>query len=207
MVAEAVHTSELMLRYSRGDNEVFEQLYAALAPQLYRFCLHLARRKSQADDYLQETFLRLHRARATYLPGTNPLPWAFAIARSVHLDRLRYQRRRPEDLGTACDAAEDSGAPAGESYSPEAELRMRDLAEVVSLELRRMSEKNRMAYLLLREENLSVKEAAATLGTSPDVVKQRAHRAYERLRAAVDAAGLNVTATGPRRISARDTQT
>ena len=54
-----------------------------------------------------------------------------------------------------------------------------------------MSEKNRLAYFLLREEGLSVKEAAAVLGTTPDVVKQRAHRAYEQLRNAVHAAGWN----------------
>ena len=52
-----------------------------------------------------------------------------------------------------------------------------------------MSEKNRVAYILLREEELSVKEAAAVLGTTADVVKQRAHRAYEQLRSAIGAAG------------------
>ena len=54
-----------------------------------------------------------------------------------------------------------------------------------------MSEKNRVAYVLLQEEGLSIKEAAAVLGTAPDVVKQRAHRAYARLRTAVGAAGWN----------------
>jgi len=48
-----------------------------------------------------------------------------------------------------------------------------------------MSEKNRLAYILLKDEGLSAKEAAAILGTTPAVVKQRAHRAYERLRAAL----------------------
>ena len=52
-----------------------------------------------------------------------------------------------------------------------------------------MSEKNRVAYILLREEELSVQEAADVLGTTTAVVKQRAHRAYEQLRAAVGAAG------------------
>jgi RNA polymerase sigma-70 factor (ECF subfamily) len=52
-----------------------------------------------------------------------------------------------------------------------------------------MSEKNRVAYVLLREDGLSVKEAAIVLGTTADVVKQRAHRAYEKVRSAVGAAG------------------
>lgn len=189
MDLEADRASELMRRYAGGEDEVFEQLYIWMAPRLYRFCLRLARRTSEADDYLQETFLRLHRARATYLAGSNPLHWVFAIARSIHLDRLRYQRRRPEDLGYAHDAAEEHRLAADERYDPEAEVRTHDLAEVVTVELHKMSEKNRLAYILLREEDLSVKEAAAVLGTTPDVLKQRAHRAYQQLRTAVGAAG------------------
>src|SRR5262245_60407464 len=83
--------TDLMGRYALGEDRVFEQLYQLTAPRLYRFCQRLARSRSEADEYLQETFLRLHRARATYIQGANPLHWAFAIARSVHLDHLRYQ--------------------------------------------------------------------------------------------------------------------
>jgi len=187
----ADYINELMSRYSKGDDAVFERLYASMASRLHRFCVRLAGARADAEDLLQETFLRVHRARATYLPGVNAMYWAFAIARSVHLDRLRYRRRRPEALGSANDVAEDDALPTDDRYSPEAEARTRDLVKVVTRELRRMSEKNRVAYLLLQEEGLGVKEAAAVLGTSPDVVKQRAHRAYEQLRAAVGAAGWN----------------
>ena len=69
--------------------------------------------------------------------------------------------------------------------TPEAEVLAGDLLDVAIHELHRMSEKNRLAYILLKDEGLSAKEAAAILGTTPAVVKQRAHRAYERLRAAL----------------------
>src|SRR5215475_8197777 len=181
--------SGLMQRYASGEDGVFEELYRLRAPRLYRFCLRLATRQSEADDYFQETLLRIHRARATYLAGSNPLHWAFAISRSVYLDRLRYRRRRPEDLGSANDAAEQERLRADDRYSPEAAVRARDLLGILARELSRMSEKNRVAYVLLKEEGLSVKEAAAVLGTTAPVVRQRAHRAYEQLRTAVGAAG------------------
>ena len=177
--------SALMDRYAKGEDHVFESLYRLMAPRLYRFCLRLAALKSEADDVFQETFLRLHRARATYVSGANPLHWAFAIARSVYLDRLRYRRRRPEELGATCDAVDDKDLQSDEQYGPEAEAHTRDLVRIVTHELNRMSEKNRMAYILLREEGLSVKEAAALLGTTADVVKKRAQRAGEQLRSAV----------------------
>ena len=180
--------SALMQRYAEGEDQLFEPLYRLLAPDLYRFCRRLARQQAEADDVFQETFLKLHRARGTYLPGANVLHWAFAIARSVYLDRLRYWRRRPESLGAANDTAENEFLHADDRYAPEAQALAHDLAGVVTAELDRMSEKNRVAYVLLREHGLSVKEAAAVLGTTTTVVKQRAHRAYDLLRAALRAA-------------------
>jgi RNA polymerase sigma-70 factor (ECF subfamily) len=178
-----------MHRYASGEDGVFDELYRLMAPRLYRFCLRLATVKSDADDLFQETMLRLHRARATYLVGSNAMHWAFAIARSVHLDRLRYRRRRPEDLGSANDAAEHDRLQTDDRYSPEAEVLARDLVGIVTTELARMSEKNRAAYVLLKEAGLSVKAAAAVLGTTAPVVRQRAHRAYEQLRIALGATG------------------
>src|SRR5215475_860964 len=141
---------QLMKRYARGEDRVFEQLYRLLAPRVYRFCSRLARNQQEADECFQETLLRIHRARATYLDGSDTLPWAFAIARSVYLDRLRYRRRRPEDLGSANDVAQEERLHADDRYSPEAAVRARDLQELLTLELSRMSEKNRIAYVLVK---------------------------------------------------------
>jgi RNA polymerase sigma-70 factor (ECF subfamily) len=189
METHADQLSELMQRYAAGEDGVFDELYRSMAPRLYRFCLRLASGRAEADDLFQDSMLRLHRARATYLGGSNALHWAFAIVRSVHLDRLRYRRRRAEDLGFANDAADNASLPVDGRNSPEAELLARDLMAIVTRELARMSEKNRAAYVLLKEEGLSVKAAADILGTTAIVVRQRAHRAYEQLRAAVGVAG------------------
>lgn len=181
--------SKLMARYGAGEEAVFDELYTMLAPRIYRFCLRLTLRPSEADDCFQETFLRLHRARATYMPGSNALYWTFAIARSVYLSRLRYWRRRPERLGDVHDVAEQDALLPTDATSPESETLAAHMLDIVTDELGKMSEKNRSAYVLLKEENLSVRDAAMLLGTTTDVVKQRAHRAYEQLRAALDAAG------------------
>jgi RNA polymerase sigma-70 factor, ECF subfamily len=189
MTADGDQLDALMQRYGGGEDGVFDELYRLLSPRLYRFCFRLAMGRSEADDLFQDTLLRVHRARATYLAGSSALHWAFAVSRSAYYDRLRYRRRRPENLGSAADAATHDLLRADDRYSPEADARARDLQEVVALELGRMSEKNRVAYVLLREEGLSVKEAAAVLGTTTAVVRQRAHRAYEQLRIALGAAG------------------
>jgi len=194
MNAGSVHSDtarlgHLMERYANGDDAVFDQLYELIAPRLFRFCLRLTMRAAEAEDCFQETFLKLHRARGTYAGGACALHWAFAIARSVYLTRLRYWRRRPEELGQQHDIAEHDGVVPADRVSPEDEIAAEHMLDTVTLELSRMSEKNRVAYVLLKEENLSAKEAAALLGTNAEVVKQRAHRAYEQIRAALSEAG------------------
>jgi len=179
-----------MRRYAAGEDGVFEELYRLMEPPVARFCSRLVERHADSHDLIQETFLRLHRARATFIDGSNPVHWALAIARSIYIDKLRYRRRRPERLGPAKDASEnDLRAP--ERDDPELALRARDVESVVTLELRKMSEKNRAAYILVREEGLGISDAAAMLGSTADAVKKRAHRAYMQLRAALSAAGWN----------------
>lgn len=191
MDTECAAISVLMERYAAGDDSVFAHLYRLIAPRLYRFCLRLTTMSDEADDCFQETLLRLHRARTTFKEGSNALHWVFAIARSVYLTRLRYWKRRPETLGLATDVSQRTEIHPQATATPETLVTAQHLLTTVVQELKRMSEKNRVAYVLLKEEGLSAKDAAAILGTSADAVKQRAHRAYEQIRAALDAAGWN----------------
>lgn len=180
----------LMERYAGGDDSAFELLYRELSGPLYSFCLRLAIRRPEADDLFQETFLKLHRARATFAPGANALHWSYAIARSLYVSGVRYWRRRPEQLSPTDDVANQGDVHIDGASTPEAEVIAEDLLDVLTMELAKMSEKNRVAYVLVKEEGLSSKDAAALLGTTVDVVKQRVHRACEQLQAALgDAAG------------------
>ena len=196
MDAEVDQLPALMARYAIGEDEPLESLYRRMAPHLYRFLLRLGARIADADDDLQETFLRLHRARATYRRGANPMHWAYAIARSVYLDRLRRQRRRPQGSSITSDAADYEHLLIAEHASPEADARASQLVEIVARELNAMSEKLRAAYVLVREEGLGVTEAAALLGATGDAVKQRVHRACEQIRSALTDAGWQAPHAG-----------
>jgi RNA polymerase sigma-70 factor (ECF subfamily) len=193
--AAAPSSDDAMTRYARGESAAFDELYAFLSPRLYPFCIRLTGRKSEADDVFQEAFLKLHCARASYIPGSNVLHWAFAVTRSVYLDRLRKKKRRPEELAStddvtfALDAAQMALGKAAPDGSPETQARAGELMKLVHAELGKMSERNRTAYVLLRYEGLSVQEASSVLGASEDAVKQRAHRADEAIREAVARGG------------------
>ena len=174
-----------MDRYAGGDDRAFDELYRLLSPRLYGFCMRLTARRSEADDVFQDSLLKMHRSRATYVQGSTALHWVYAIARSVYLDRLRYKKRRPEDLTETDDLLGTFQSTAGGFPSPESEAQARELMAVVEKVVRDLPENQRTAFVLLKEEGLSVTEAAAILGATPMAVKLRAHRAYEAIRAAL----------------------
>src|SRR4051794_33943139 len=126
-------SDDAMTRYARGESAAFDELYAFLSPKLYPFCLRLTGRQSEADDVFQEAFLKLHCARASYIPGSNVLHWAYAVTRSVYLDRLRRKKRRPEDLAPtedvtgALDAARVAFGMTASDGTPEVDARATEL--------------------------------------------------------------------------------
>src|SRR4051812_41474393 len=70
-----------MERYAEGDDAAFALVYDALAERLLAFLRRRLGSMSRAEDLLQQTFLRMHRARGSFVSGSAVLPWAFAIAR------------------------------------------------------------------------------------------------------------------------------
>jgi len=173
---------EAMSRYAAGDDEAFAAVYDELAPRLGAFLHRLTRDRDQTDDLLQQTFLQIHDARGRFLPGAAVLPWAYAIARRLFLDAndRRVRRDRRHD-----DLEDFSELLAATDPSPEAVLEGEVLAKTIGEALDQMPENQRVAFLLVKQEGLSMAEAAGVLGTTVATVKLRAHRAYERLRSAL----------------------
>src|SRR6202163_1260144 len=90
-----------MERYQQADPDAPGALVDALSPALLRFFKSQVASREQADDLLQETWLRIHRVRHTYRPGQPVLPWVYAIARRVRVDGYRRIRRiRAHEIAT-----------------------------------------------------------------------------------------------------------
>ncbi len=171
-----------MSRYADGDDRAFAEVYRAVAARLKSFLLRLVRSEVVADDLLQETFLRVHRARGSFARGARVLPWCYAIARNVHVDHLRHrptQRERPAE-----DDVEPE-IPAGPGADGEAVAIAAEVARLVETTLAKLPPNQREAFILLRYEGMSVADAAAVLGVTEGAVKLRAFHAYETLRAAL----------------------
>jgi RNA polymerase sigma-70 factor (ECF subfamily) len=170
-----------MARYQDGDANAFRELYALVAPRLLGYLTKMARDKALADDLLQQTFLKVHRARGAYVRGADPLPWIYSIAHRTFLDEARKGKRavvRVADETVPEVAAGLDGVSADradEVVDPErARAALDALAELPA--------QQREAVVLTKLDGKSVAEAAEIAGTSVGAMKVRAHRGYEALR-------------------------
>lgn len=175
---------QLMEQYVNGSAAAFDELYRRIAPRMLSYLLRLTRSRDRAEDLLQVTFAKVHRARATYINGAPVMPWVLAIARRSFLDERRASRSRTEDLSS------DGTLPEGRDEGAAGSL---ELAEALERALDRLPDQYREAITLTKITGLSVNEAAEVLGTTPTAVKLRVHRGYEKLRAAL--ASLESSAT------------
>src|SRR3954470_16436343 len=78
--------NDAMNRYADGDASAFPVLYDAIAPRIEGLVRRRTRDASRIDDIVQQTFERIHRARGTFIRGSDVLSWAFAIARNLCVD-------------------------------------------------------------------------------------------------------------------------
>jgi RNA polymerase sigma-70 factor (ECF subfamily) len=161
----------LMAAYTAGDSDAFRELHRRLSPRLYSYLLRLSRDAALAEDVLQVTFAKLHRARSTYLPGAKVMPWAMVIARRTFLDECRGLAAQREVLGP------DGVLPERKSEHPSP-----DHVADMKRALDRLPDHYRSAIQLTKLVGFSGEEAADLLSTTQSAVKLRVHRGYAMLR-------------------------
>jgi len=176
----------LMARYQEGDFAAATALIEGISPQLHRFFVAQFASRADADDLLQETWLRIHRVRHTYRPGEPVLPWFYAIARHVRVDhyrramRTRAHEQRLEEISTAAATASGKSGQADD---------LRDL-------LAPLPESQREVIEMLKVAGMSLEEVARATSSSVGSVKQKVHRAYKKLRQTIGTAGSSKWRSG-----------
>ena len=162
---------DLMVRYQAGDRPAMEALVGELSPQLLRFLSSPQISRADAEDLLQECWMRIHRSRHTYRSSEPLLPWIYAIARHTRLDGYRRRQRRGAREVLVDEVPERVHRSPGRAQTP-------DLAHL----LEQLPESQREVVTLLKVSGMSLEDVARATGSSVGSVKQKAHRAYTRLR-------------------------
>ena len=171
-----------MIAYLQGDLGAFDALYRQISPKLFGYLLRLTRQREKAEDLVQITFSKVHRARSSYLPGAPLLPWIFAIARRSFFDECRRIKVRPEDL------SRDGTMPEGQTSVDDHD----DMAEALENAMAKIPPQYAEAIQLTKITGLSIAEASEVLGSTKTAVKLRVHRGYQLLRKELKEYGTNL---------------
>jgi RNA polymerase sigma-70 factor (ECF subfamily) len=162
----------LMEAYQQADADAVTELVRMASPPLLRYFLGHTRSMALAEDLLQDTWLRVHRARHTYRPGLRVLPWLFAIAEHTRIDGYRkWARTRQREV--AVDQLPELSPPAQAPASAHLDVHRM---------LEQLPEGQKEVILLLKFSGLSLEEVARIKGSTTGAIKLKAHRAYETLR-------------------------
>jgi RNA polymerase sigma-70 factor (ECF subfamily) len=182
----------LMLRVRDGNAAAFEELVARYQDRLLTVLEHLVPRRELAEDLTQDVFLRVFRARKTYVAGAKFSTWLFTIANRVASNALRdLSRRREITLGQQ-ESGEQPVLPlerlavAQSSLMPTRQADKAERAEVVHQAMQELNERQRMALLLSKFENMSYADMGTAMGMSTQAVKSLLSRARSNLRALLE---------------------
>jgi RNA polymerase sigma-70 factor (ECF subfamily) len=157
---------------------------------LYQTALRLTHNRAEAEDIVQDTYLRAFRSFHRFNPGTNCRAWLFTIMRNVFLNRVRRSDREvPDTDATMLAAAPDSATVARPTRdNPEEEFLQTVMHGDVDRALRSLPPAYREAIVLADLEGLSYKEIAEVVGCPIGTVMSRLSRGRHLLRRAL--AGL-----------------
>ena len=156
----------------------FERQVLTHLDALYNFAMYLSKRPADAEDLVQETYLRAFRFSHRFQPGTHLRAWLFQILRNTF---LTFYRVREREAPIAEDGVPEWDAPMFHD-APEDDGTAMDAHTDLERAMRRLPEEFRTVLLLAEVEGLPLEEVARVMACPVGTVKSRIFRAKERLR-------------------------
>jgi len=174
-----------------ADQEQFSDLAMEYMSALYTAALRMTRNPSDAEDLVQETYLKAYRAFGSFQSGTNLKAWLYRILTNTYINTYRAKKRRPEiadvedveDLYLYHHLVDDPSAGLGRSAEDEALDRFTDTDVKAAIES--LPDAFRIAVLLADVEGFSYKEIAEITEVPIGTVMSRIHRGRKALQKAL----------------------
>lgn len=173
----------VVARAQGGESEAFRDLVQTHSDRLFRLAYRMTGNAHDAEDVVQETFLRAYRALSRFDARADFGTWVHRIAANCAIDVLRARRRRGDFRGRENgpgDGVLDAIPAPGPG--PEADALRSERRRGVEQALETLSEKERVAFVLRHFEQMSLEEIARTLQVRTGAVKQSVFRAVRKLR-------------------------
>jgi RNA polymerase sigma-70 factor (ECF subfamily) len=177
---------EVVHGLKRRDPDLLDRLIEQYQYRLFRYLVHLTGNRERAEDFFQETWVRVLERGHQYEGKWKFETWLFAIARNLVIDWQR--RKKPASLDELMEPREDATpfepATAAEQ-SPLAQVMQRQGESEVQVSLTQLPVIYREVLLLRFQEEMNLEEIAAVMSTPLSTVKSRLYRGLEELRKSI----------------------
>jgi RNA polymerase sigma-70 factor (ECF subfamily) len=187
-------TDEAAVELTRqGDPDAFRVLVDRHSRAVYRLAWRMTNNTHEAEDVVQEAFLRAYKQLARFDGRAAFGTWLHRIAVNCALDLIRSRKRRQE---TAPATAQDAQAPSDDLLvnlpspdpSPERSVQSTQIRELLNAAMQDLSDMERCAFTLRHHDGLGIEEISRQLGVQPNAAKHSIFRALKKLRRVLEPA-------------------
>jgi RNA polymerase sigma-70 factor (ECF subfamily) len=185
-VLEQLSDAEVMLRVAKGDDAAFNYLVEKFRRPIISFMYRTTHNQATAEELAQEVFLRVYRSREGYEASAKFTTWLYRIATNLAVNNARdTKHERAENQVSLDEPDEESGSTmdlADTRISAEQQLLREERLGAIRKVVEALPERQRMAVLMHKYQNMDYKEIAGVLKLSESATKSLLFRAYESLR-------------------------
>ena len=180
--------SVAVARVKAGDGDAYRALVERHSRSVFRLAYRMTGNEQDAEDVVQETFLRAYRQLHRYEARASFGTWLYRIASNYSLDLMRSRARHPQ---VAAGLSAESGwyalgTVASEAPGPDRLLFGDEVQRKVESTLSELSQQERTAFVLRHFEGQSIEEIGSSLGLSGNATKHSIFRAVQKLRRALE---------------------
>jgi len=176
-----------------GDKEAYGALVVRHGHSLFRVAFRITGNEADADDVVQEAFLRGYRKLDTFQSRANFSTWIYRIAVRCALDKLKAARTNESSrVAEETDPESDDVQVADRTAGPERLILSGEIGALQEAALSGLSPTERTAFVLRHVEDCSTEEIAAALGVAPNAAKQTVFRAVHKLRLRLSALRVSI---------------
>jgi len=171
-----------------GDSAAFRVLVERHSRHLFRLAYRMTGHPEDAEDVVQETFLRAYRQLSKFDDRASFGTWLYRIAANCSLDLIRARKRRHTQESTAADddATDPVQSLPDPAPAPDRLLLSGEVERKVAAVLNGLSEMERTAFVLRHYEGMCIDDIGRTLGVQPNAAKHSVFRAVQKLRRALE---------------------
>ena len=181
---DASDAAAVLARAQQGDGEAFRVLVERHSRRAFQLAFRMTRNEQDAEDVVQESFLRAYRQLGRFESRANFGTWLYRIVANCSVDLMRSKQARHDQVrGDSLDEVMEM--PAADAPGPDRMAQSAEIQERVQTALAGLSPLERAAFTLRHYEGRSIDEISAALGLGTSAAKHSVFRAVKKLRLAL----------------------